>query len=81
MVHQLQVTKKDLRGKRKRNEITDMDENNPVVDSFKGIEMVNSKDKTDKREKHSTPLLTISNNGGHNIESAATRKEVEKIVD
>ncbi|VDI27457.1 Hypothetical predicted protein, partial [Mytilus galloprovincialis] len=74
VVHQLQVTKKDLRGKRKKNETTDMDENNPVVDSFKGIKMVNSTDKTDNREKHSTPLQTMSNNGGHNIESAATKK-------
>ena len=67
----LQVNKKDLRSNEKRSETTDRGENNPVVDGFKGIEMVNI---TDKTIKHSTALQTRTNLTGHNIESAATKQ-------
>ncbi|CAG2206370.1 unnamed protein product [Mytilus edulis] len=67
----LQVNKKDLRSNEKRSETTDRGENNPVVEDFKGIEMVNI---TDKTIKHSTALQTRTNITGHNIESAATKQ-------
>ncbi|XP_063442491.1 cholecystokinin receptor type A-like [Mytilus trossulus] len=67
----LQVNKKDLRSNEKRSETTDIDENNPVADGFKGIEMIKI---TDKTIKHPKTLQTKTNLTGHNMESAATKK-------
>ncbi|CAC5397801.1 CCKAR [Mytilus coruscus] len=76
----LKVNRNDLSVNKKENETIAEDENHPVVNSFKGIEMIAIRDKT---EKHSTAQDTKPNKGGqqtiempvvNNMESAASRK-------